>query len=106
VSPTLKVNPRKFPCNFFGDYKFIVLQLLSLTKWFFIQLSIIHDNIPSQVAKKRRQGFGQWINSSIIHDNICSLIRKNCHLKRYPSDKKYHMKLNTICIVDAWRRYS
>ena len=35
---------------------------------FLIQFSIIHDNISSQVADKRRYGFGQWMNSSIIQD--------------------------------------
>ena len=47
VSPTLDVNPHLFviPCNFGGDYRFTLLQLLSLTKCFFIQVSIIHDNI-------------------------------------------------------------
>ena len=47
---------------------------LSLTKLFFIQLSIIHDNISSQVTDKRRLGVGQWMNSSTIHDNIYSFI--------------------------------
>ena len=80
VNPTFIVNP----CNFLGglvDYGFSVLQLLSLIKWFFIQISIIHENISSQVVDRRRQGFGQWINSSIIHDNICRLIRKMCHVE-------------------------
>ena len=48
VSPTLNVGLTLFviPCEFFlGGYRFIVLQLLSLTKWIFIQFSIIHDNI-------------------------------------------------------------
>ena len=36
------------------DYRFTVLQLLSLTKWFFIQILSIHDNISSHVADKRR----------------------------------------------------
>ena len=35
-------------------YQVDMLQLLSLTKWFSIQISIIHDNISSQVAHKRR----------------------------------------------------
>ena len=40
--------------NFLGDYKFTVLQLVLLTKWFLIQIAIIHDNISSQVVDKRR----------------------------------------------------
>ena len=58
-----------------------MLQLLSLNKWFFIQVSIIHDNTSSQVLDKRRYGFGKWMNLSIIHDNICKLIHKKCHPK-------------------------
>ena len=67
VSPTLNVNPTLFviPCKFFGDYRFKVLQLLSLTKWVFIYISIIHDNISSQAADKRRIGF--WPMDELIH---------------------------------------
>jgi hypothetical protein len=36
------------------DYRFTVLQLLSLTEWFSLQISIIYDNIPSQVDDKRK----------------------------------------------------
>ena len=32
----------------FGVYRFIVLQYLSLTKWYFIRIAIVHDNIPVQ----------------------------------------------------------
>ena len=64
----------------------------------FIQISIIHDNISSQVGDERR--FNGW-NSSTIHDNICSLlIHKKHHPKSYPSDIKSHMTLNFIvCVV-------
>ena len=79
-----------------------VLQLLSLTKWFFIQISILHDNISSQVGDERRWGFGQWMSSSIIHDNICSLIHKNCHPKSYHIDIKYHMILNITFSVSLF----
>ena len=68
-------------------------KVLSLTKWFFIQILIIHDNFSSQVADKRRPGFGQRMNSSIIHANICSLI----HRKRHP--KSYHSDIYTIFSV-------
>ena len=71
-----------------GDYSFTMLQLRSLIKWSLIQISIIADNISSQVVDKRWQGFGQWMNSSIIHDNICSLMHKKCHPE---SDIKHHM---------------
>ena len=98
VSPTLDVNPTSFviPCKFFGDNRFIVLQILSLSKWFFIQFSIIHDNISLQVVDKRRERFGQWMNSSIIETHIFSLIHKKCHLKSYHSETQYYMTLNTI----------
>ena len=43
-------NYLSFLVNFIEDYKFTVLQLLSLTKWFFIKISIIHDKISSQFA--------------------------------------------------------
>ena len=61
-----------------------MLQLLLLTKWIFIQISIIHDNISSQDADKRRWGFGQWMNSSIIRDIICSLVHKIVSSKKVP----------------------
>ena len=100
----LDVNPTFFviPCNFGGDYGFTVLQLLSLTNCFSIQIPIIHDNISTQVADKRRYGFGQWLNSSIIHDSICSLIHKKRHPKHYHGDIKYHMTLNIIFTVVIW----
>ena len=75
------------PFNFLG-----IIDLLSLTKWIFIQNYVIHDNISSQVADKRGWGFGQWMNSSTIHDSICSLIQK-CHPKRYQGHIKYHTTL-------------
>ena len=42
-----------------------VMQLLPLTKWFFIQISIIHDNVSSQVPDNRRSGF--WSMDELIH---------------------------------------
>ena len=48
----------------------MVLKSLSLTKWFFIQISIIHDNILSQIVDKRMKGFGQQMNSIITHYTI------------------------------------
>ena len=50
--------------------------------------------ILSQIADKKSQGFGQWMNSSIIHANICKLIQKKRHPKSYHSDIKYDMTLN------------
>ena len=75
-----------------------MLQLLPLTKWFFLQILIIHDNLSSQVDDKR-SGFGQWMNSSILHDNISSLTHKKCHPKSTRGDIKYHMKMNIVFIV-------
>ena len=56
VSQTPNVNPTLFviTCIFLGDYRIPVLQLLSLTHWFFNLISITHNNIPLQVADKRR----------------------------------------------------
>ena len=50
---------------FLEDYRFTVLQLQSLTKWNFIQISIIHDNISSQVADKGKVGY--WPMDELIH---------------------------------------
>ena len=58
----------------------------------------MHDNISSQVADKRREGFGQWMKSFNIHDNISSLIHK-CHPKSYHSNIKYHTTRNIIFSV-------
>ena len=101
VPPTLNVNPTllSFLVKFLGDCRFTMWHLLSLTKWFFIQTSIIHDNISSQVIDKRRYIFDQWMNSSIIYDNICSLIHRKCHPKSYHSDIKFHMTLDIIFSV-------
>ena len=56
VSPTMNVDPTllSFVVNLSRDHRFTVLQILSLTKWFFIQISVIHDNVSSQVAANRR----------------------------------------------------
>ena len=45
----------------------------------------------SQVANKKRWGFGEWITSSIIHGNIWSLIHKKCHPKTYHSNIKHQI---------------
>ena len=100
VSQRLNVNPILFVLvNFLGDYRFTMLELLSLTMWISIQIPIIHDNISSQVADKRRHGLGQWRNSSIIHDIICSISHKKCLPRSYHSDIEYHMTLNMIFSV-------
>jgi hypothetical protein len=49
---TLNANPTLFVISFLGDNRFTVLQLVSFTKRFFIQISIIRDKISSQVADK------------------------------------------------------
>ena len=49
-SPTLNVNLPLFSQSWkerYGHYRFMMLQIRSLTKWFFIQVSIIYDNISS-----------------------------------------------------------
>ena len=63
----------------------------------FILILIICDNISSQVAHKRRQGFGQWMNSYF------SLTHKQCHLKSYHSDIKYHMTLISYLVSSILR---
>ena len=55
------------------DYRFTALQLLSLTKWFFIQISIIHDNISSQ--KGRVLAYG-WTCPSSMAVFVNLFIRK------------------------------
>ena len=99
MSPTLNVHPTLFVNVFLGDYRFTVLQLLSLTKWCFIQISITHDAISSQVADKRRQGFGQWMNSSIIRDCNCKLLHRKCHPKSCHIDIEFRMTLNIMFSV-------
>ena len=102
VSLTPIVNPTLFglPCNFLGDRRYTMLQILSLTRVIFIQISTIHDNVSSQVTYKRRQGFGQWMNSSIIHANISSrVLYKKCHSSIFHSYIQYHTTLNIIFSV-------
>ena len=96
VNPTLFVVPSKKKLD---DYRFAMLQLLSLMKLCFIQILIIHDNISSQVVKKRSLVFGQWMNSSSIHDKFCPPIHKKCHPKSYCCDIKCHMTLNVLLSV-------
>ena len=95
VSPTLNVNPTLFVKKL-GHYRFVVLHLLSLTTWLSVQISIIRDNISSQVVDKRQCRFDQWMNSSITYHNICKLIHKKCHPNSCQSDIKYHVTLNII----------
>ena len=59
-----------FLIKFLGDYRLTMLQILSITKWFFIQISIIHDN-------------------------ICSLIHKKCHPKTCHNKIKYCIQCST-----------
>ena len=57
VSPILNANPTLFVIPnlifFGGDYRFLLLQQLSLTKQFSFKFQS-YDNISSQVANKRR----------------------------------------------------
>ena len=101
MSPTLNVNPTLFviPCKFYGDNRFTMLQLLSLTKRFFYP----NLNHPWQYFirswSQEKIGFGQWMNSSIIHDNICSLSQKKYHPKNNHTEIQYHITLNIIFSV-------
>ena len=89
VSPTLNLNQTLFVIPF-KKLGFIDLQCCNCyhLPCDFIQNAIIHDNILSQVASKRRYGFGQRMNPSIILDIICKLILMKCHLKSCHSDVK------------------
>ena len=73
------------------SYDWIITQK-NLTQWFFIQISIIHDNISSQVVVLTREGrvlANGWTQPS-THDNIGSVVLKKCHPKRYHSVAKFH----------------
>ena len=90
------------PCEFLGGI--VELQCCNdchLPSHLFIQISIIRDNISSQVVDKRRYGFSQWMNSFIIHDNIWSLIHKKYHPKNYQSHIKYHMIFSVVSVQDG-----
>ena len=104
MSPILNVNPASFvsPYRYFGgEYRFTVLQLMSLTKWFSIQFQSSMTTIYHKLL--RREGrvlTNGWL--PIIHDNICSLIYKKCHLKSYHSDIKYLRTLKiTFSVLHA-----
>jgi hypothetical protein len=64
-----------------GDYIFTVLQLLSITNDFSIQISVIHAIFHHKLQTREGKLFGQWMNSTIINDNIRSLIHRKCHLR-------------------------
>jgi hypothetical protein len=65
----------------------------------------MHANIPSQIADKRREGFGQWMNSSIIHDNIVHLFIESVISKVTITTEKYHRTLNIIFNVITYEPY-
>ena len=94
----LNVNPTLFiiPCIFWGDFRFTMLQLWSLTKWFSPKfqssITILHHKLLIREGRV-------LVNGSIIHDNICSLIHKKCHPGSYHSGIKFRMTLNIIFIV-------
>ena len=103
VSPTLNVNPAWFviPCkNFWGLWIYSV----AITVTYQV-ISIIHDNISSQVADKSRK-FWPFDELVHMHDNICSLVHKKCLPKSYPSDSKYHISCSfpTTPTADAHAR--
>ena len=79
----------------YGDCRYTMCNSYHAISEISSTLSTIHDNISSQVAEMRRQGYGQWINSSIIHDNS-SLLHEKCHPESFHGDIKYHMIPNII----------
>ena len=54
-----------FFVKFLGDYRITMLQLMSFTKSFSIQISNIHDNFSSQVVGKEKVGY--WPMDELIH---------------------------------------
>ena len=69
MSLTLDVYLASFviPCEMkIGCYRFTMLQLLALTKWFFIWISIIHDNILIQDVKMQNMPNEKWINEKQV----------------------------------------
>ena len=68
VSRTLNANPplNVIPCKIFrGDCRITMLWLVSLTKWFFIQISIIHDKRLFTSCWQAKVGF--WPMDELIH---------------------------------------
>jgi len=101
VSPTLYVNPTLFviACNFFWNYRFRILQLLSLTKQFFIQN--FNHLWQFYITSCWLEKVGFWAVAEFIHHPWRSLIHKKCHPKSYHRDIKYHITLNIIFSVVA-----
>ena len=64
-------------------------------KWFFTQISIVCDNVSSQVSGKKRPLF-------IVRDSIRKLGHKKSHSKSCHSAIKCHMTLNIILSVSYY----
>ena len=74
-----------------------MLQMLLHTKWFFIQIPIIHDKISSQKLLSnityqtlvQQLAFGEL--KVTWDDKICLVTPRKCHQKIYQSDVTYDM---------------
>jgi hypothetical protein len=78
-----------------------MLQILLLTKWIFIHMSIIHNIILSRVADKKK---GRVLANGWTHP---SSMTKNCHPKKYQCNIKYYTTLNitgsVVSMHTDWR---
>ena len=94
--PTLNVNPTLFVnlCKFLGPPKFTMLQLLSFTKWVFIQISIMHAN-------------GFWPMNELIH-HPWKLIHKKLPSEKLPYKNKipYDTKYHIYCSFGLWNNFT
>ena len=100
VSPTINQDMTLLIMlvNRFGHFKFTMLQLSSLTRWFFIHISIIHENIPMKNCEDAKYLIPNlvwvidmhFIRIPIIHDNTCKLIHKlSC-------ERSYHVVASMV----------
>ena len=92
-------------CHSLSKFLGMTLQFMSLTKWFFIQNSIIHDinslhkcwDVEYTKLCLTNRHLGELIGS--WDDNIYKHIHKKMTLESYHNDIKYHVTLNTIFFV-------
>ena len=77
-----------------------MLELLSLSKRFVIQISIIRDKICQKIVSKLGMDFIQIL---IIHDDTCEVLHKKCHQKISPQRHKrplYTLPLSDVMNID------
>ena len=106
-----------FLVNFWRiNHRHTMLQLMSHTKWYLIQISIIHDNIISSqvVDKKKSLVMTKWMNSSIVHDILVHLIHRGggvhsivklnttCGQKKYTFGKLHHQNDQNFINFFSW----